>query len=227
MVKHMIFREYVDDHPRAGWSDHMDGLPCDRGGGQAAHSRQGWCYWHLRGGPFQDLDQPEIAICCAGVPQRHQRASRSRDWGRVGHREAYVPEVTMIIIMLILFLVMTTIVVMSLMISMKVCSTGGYCCNMGHQHCEWTIINVSSSPSSSSSSRTSAWSEPSSTGWKQWDCGPDKEGGTSSFCFHCWHVKQVIEVITMMIFILSWRRLDGNNVGNVNNGVGGGNGDKS
>ena len=124
-------------------------------------------------------------------------------------------------------LVVTTIVVMSLMISMKVCSAGGYCCNMGHQHCEWTIINVSSSPSSSSSSRTSAWSEPSSTGWKQWDCGPDKERGTSSFCFHCWHVKQVIEVITMMIFILSWRRLDGNNVGNVNNGVGGGNGDKS
>ena len=41
MVKHMIFREYVDDHPRAGWSDHMDGLPCDRGRGQAAHSRQG------------------------------------------------------------------------------------------------------------------------------------------------------------------------------------------
>ena len=158
MVKHMIFRDHVDDHPRAGWSDHMDGLPCDRGGGQAAHSRQGWCYWHLRGGPFQELDQPEITICCAGVPQRHQRASRSRDWGRVGHREAYVPEVTMIIIMLILFLVVTTIVVMSLMISMKVCSTGGYCCNMGHQHCEWTIINVSSSPSSSSSSRTSSWS---------------------------------------------------------------------
>ena len=103
MVKHMIFREYVDDHPRAGWSDHMDGLPCDRGRGQAAHSRQGWCYWHLRGGPFQELDQPEITICRAGVPQRHQRASRSRDWGRVGHREAYVPEVTMIISMLIFF----------------------------------------------------------------------------------------------------------------------------
>ena len=98
MVKHMIFRDHVDDHPRAGWSDHMDGLPCDRGGGQAAHSRQGWCYWHLRGGPFQELDQPEITICCAGVPQRHQRASRSRDWGRLGNREAYVPEVTMIII---------------------------------------------------------------------------------------------------------------------------------
>ena len=159
MVKHMIFREYVDDHPRAGWSDHMDGLPCDRGGGQAAHSRQGWCCWYLRGGPFHELDQPEITICCAGVPQRYQRASRSRDWGRVGHREAYVPEVTMIIIMLILFLVMTTIVVMSLMISMKVCSAGGYCCNMGHQHCEWTIINVSSSPSSWSSSRTSCWSQ--------------------------------------------------------------------
>ena len=94
----VIFRDHVDDHPRAGWSDHMDGLPCDRGGGQAAHSRQGWCYWHLRGGPFQELDQPEITICCAGVPQRHQRASCSRDWGRVGHREAYVPEVTMIII---------------------------------------------------------------------------------------------------------------------------------
>ena len=142
MVKHINFRDHVDDHPRAGWSDHMDGLPCDRGGGQAAHSRQGWCYWHLRGGPFQELDQPEITICCAGVPQRHQRASCSRDWGRVGHREAYVPEVTMIIIMLILFLVVTTIVVMSLMISMKVCSAGGYCCNMGHQHCEWTIIDV-------------------------------------------------------------------------------------
>ena len=59
MVKHVIFRDHVDDHPRAGWSDHMDGLPCNRGGGQAAHSRQGWCCWLLRGGPFQELDQPD------------------------------------------------------------------------------------------------------------------------------------------------------------------------